>query len=379
MVDYNELRKKFPAKNPARKKKQAAIKAIAREYERKKAEQEGVHAPVMKKGIVFYAVVVIGLLMLGGLVLSATGRGGRATISKAQLQAQKSVDALATALGRYRYHVGTYPAADEGLEQLASTKVRKRGWDGPYIRKVVKDPWGHDYVYVYNGEAENPTLYSKGADGLAGTSDDVLPAAGLFEAAFTDPSWTKGWMPYTLRGYVVAPDAETKAMVEGQVQSIIAAEEVQAEAAARRANEKVAVAFLSVEPEVASVELRFFDADGNETDVQTRNYRWARPYKFSTDKAFMVKVEPETKSLGDGEVGFAHARLVDFDWLPLADAAGEVVFSLEGPGEILAVHGSLASGAAVVAFRRRFGSGQPLKLTGACAGVRSDTVTIPRN
>ena len=237
MVDYNELRKKFPAKNPARKKKQAAIKAIAREYERKKAELEGVHAPVMKKGIVFYAVVVIGLLMLGGLVLSATGRGGRATISKAQLQAQKSVDALATALGRYRYHVGTYPAADEGLEQLASTKVRKRGWDGPYIRKVVKDPWGHDYVYVYNGEAENPTLYSKGADGLAGTSDDVLPAAGLFEAAFTDPSWTKGWMPYTLRGYVVAPDAETKAMVEGQVQSIIAAEEVQAEAAARRANE----------------------------------------------------------------------------------------------------------------------------------------------
>ena len=78
MVDYNELRKKFPVKNPARKRKTAAIKAIAREYERKKAELEGLGAPVMKKGIVFYAVVIIGLLMLGGLVLSATGRGGRA-------------------------------------------------------------------------------------------------------------------------------------------------------------------------------------------------------------------------------------------------------------------------------------------------------------
>ena len=379
MVDYSELRKKFPAKSPARKRKTAAIKAIAREYERKRAELEGLHAPVVKKGVVFYAVVVIGLLMLGGLVLSATGRGGRAPVSRALVDAQKSVDALATALGRYRYHVGTYPSDAEGLEQLASTKVLKRGWDGPYVRKIVKDPWGRDYVYAYNGEAENPTLYSKGPDGVAGTSDDVLPAAGLFESAFADTSWTKGWMPYTLRGYVVAPDAETKAMVEGQVQSIIAAEAVQAEAAARRANERVEAKFVSVEPEVAAVELRFFDADGNETETRERNYRWARPFEFSTDKAFMVKVEPEAKSLGDGEVGFAHARLVDFDWMPLERADGEVEFSIEGPGEILAVHGSLEDGAAVVAFRRRFGSGDPLKLTGAFKGVRPGTATIPRH
>lgn len=379
MVDYNELRKKFPVKNPARTRKTAAIKAIAREYERKKAELEGLGAPVMKKGIVFYAVVIIGLLMLGGLVLSATGRGGRAPISKAQIQAQKSVDALATALGRYRYHVGAYPTTAEGLEQLASVKVIRRGWDGPYIRKVVKDPWGHDYVYVCNGEGADPTLYSKGADGLAGTSDDVLPTAGLFEAAFTDTSWTKGWMPYTLRGYVVAPDAATKAQIEGEVQSIIAAESVQAEAAARRAQEKVSVVFTSVGPELAVVELRFFDADGNETEVKTRNYRWARPYEFSSEAAFMVKVEPEAKALADGEVGFASARLVDFDWLPLERADGEVTFSIDGPGEILAVHGSLADGTAVVAFRRLFGSGRPIRLTGAFNGVRADTVVIPRS
>ncbi len=379
MVDYNELRKKFPVKNPARTRKTAAIKAIAREYERKKAELEGLGAPVMKKGIVFYAVVIIGLLMLGGLVLSATGRGGRAPISKAQIQAQKSVDALATALGRYRYHVGAYPTTAEGLEQLASVKVIRRGWDGPYIRKVVKDPWGHDYVYVCNGEGADPTLYSKGVDGLAGTSDDVLPTAGLFEAAFTDTSWTKGWMPYTLRGYVVAPDAATKAQIEGEVQSIIAAESVQAEAAARRAQEKVSVVFTSVGPELAAVELRFFDADGNETEVKTRNYRWARPYEFSSEAAFMVKVEPEAKALADGEVGFASARLVDFDWLPLERADGEVTFSIDGPGEILAVHGSLADGTAVVAFRRLFGSGRPIRLTGAFNGVRADTVVIPRS
>ena len=105
MVDYNELRKKFPPKDPSKTKRAAAIKAIAREYERKRAELGLKSPPVMKKGIVFYAVVVIGLLMLGALVLSATGRGGRKWNSRADIQARKSVDALATALGRYRYHV----------------------------------------------------------------------------------------------------------------------------------------------------------------------------------------------------------------------------------------------------------------------------------
>ena len=46
MVDYTELRKKFKAKNPQldekRRKKQLAIKKIAREYEAKKAEIAGV-------------------------------------------------------------------------------------------------------------------------------------------------------------------------------------------------------------------------------------------------------------------------------------------------------------------------------------------------
>ena len=50
MVDYNELRKKFQAKKPSandgkdpmhRKSSKAAVRAIAREYEMKKAELQG--------------------------------------------------------------------------------------------------------------------------------------------------------------------------------------------------------------------------------------------------------------------------------------------------------------------------------------------------
>ena len=41
MVDYNALKKKFPTKDPQKKKKIAAIKAIKREYAAKRAALGG--------------------------------------------------------------------------------------------------------------------------------------------------------------------------------------------------------------------------------------------------------------------------------------------------------------------------------------------------
>ncbi len=220
MVDYAKLRKKFPAKKKLTVSHHAEIEAVRREFAQKRAEMGGLKPPVFKKGVVFYGVVLIGLLIVGSLVLSATGKGGRAPISKALLQAHKSVDALAVALGRYRYHVGEYPTTEQGLAFLASDKVRKPGWNGPYIRQLVKDPWGQDYVYVSNGNNMVPTLYSKGPDRQAGTTDDILPTAELFDLPFRDTSWTREWMPYRYRGYVLAPDEETKSAIEAQVKEL---------------------------------------------------------------------------------------------------------------------------------------------------------------
>ena len=228
MVDYNALKKKFPTKDPQKKKKLAAIKAIKREYAAKRAALGG-GAPNLKKGVVFYAVVILGLAILGSLVLSVTGKGGPREVSRAQLLVRKSIDSVAVALGRYRYHVGSYPSNEEGLEALAAITPRKKGWNGPYVNHVVKDPWGHDYVYVNNGENEYPTLYSKGPDGKAGTTDDVLPDRALYDAPFKDTSWTKGWMPYYLRGYVLAPDKRTKSAIEEEVKAVLAAEQGPAE------------------------------------------------------------------------------------------------------------------------------------------------------
>ncbi|MBP5791553.1 MAG: type II secretion system protein GspG [Kiritimatiellae bacterium] len=258
MIDVNEMRRKFPGRDKGKRARDRKIKAIAREYELKKAELAG-RAPVMKKGVVFYAVVIMGLLMLGSLVLSVAGKGGKPRIEKAQLEARKSVDALATALGRYRYHIGEWPSNEEGLAALASTEIVKRGWNGPYIRKLVKDPWGRDYVYVCNGEAANPSVYSKGADGIAGTTDDVLPAPSLFEEPFRDTSWTKNWMPYRLRGYILAPDEETKKDVERQVQGIIKSQEEAAKLERRIVPGTVKVEFERVTDAGASGTVSYHD------------------------------------------------------------------------------------------------------------------------
>ena len=235
MVDYNELKKKFQAKTLAdgdakgpmhRKSSRAAVKAIAREYELKKAELQGSGAPTVRRGPLFYLAIIGVLAIVGGFVLSRGDLSfGRQRIERKPLQARKSMNALSVALGRYKFHVGEYPTTEEGLAALAYRRpeeirrIRRAhpNWDGPYVNHIVKDPWGRDYVYETRSEGGHPILYSMGPDGRAGTTDDVMPEQLSFEAAFENTAWTNGWAPAELRGVVVAPDEETKRRVQDEM------------------------------------------------------------------------------------------------------------------------------------------------------------------
>ena len=177
MVDYNELRKKFRAKKPAgddkdplhRKSSRAAVKAIAREYEMKKAELQGSGAPAIKRGPVFYLALIAILAIVGGLVLSRGDLSlGKKRIERKPLMARKAMDSLSVALGRYKFHVGAYPTTEEGLkvlayrrpEEIRAIRRQHKTWDGPYVNHIVNDPWGHEYVYETRPEGGNPSLYS---------------------------------------------------------------------------------------------------------------------------------------------------------------------------------------------------------------------------
>ena len=231
-IDINGLKKKFPSKvkpsgagKTPKKSSKAAVEAIRREYELKKAElASGV--PLLKRGPLFYGMVVLLLIVIGSLVVPQLMNGGislgKARIERSALQAQKAMTSLTLALGRYKFHVGQYPTTEEGLAVLAYRrpeelrKIRRAHptWNGPYVDHIVKDPWGKPYVYETRPEGGNPILYSCGPDRKPGTLDDLLPDQAAFDQPFRDTTWTNHWAPAELRGIVVAPDEETKKRVE---------------------------------------------------------------------------------------------------------------------------------------------------------------------
>lgn len=184
-------------------------KAIAREFEQKRRELGLDAGPVLKRGLGFYLIVLMGMVFIGAVVLrQADTVGKRKTVNTKTLYAQRSVDALAEALGRYKFHCGCYPTqADGGLAALSAKKSRYRGWLGPYAGSwgaMIPDPWKRPYVYE-PGSNGVPVVLSLGADGIRGTADDVLPDERLFTKPFQDVSWTNDWVHFSRRGIIVVP------------------------------------------------------------------------------------------------------------------------------------------------------------------------------
>lgn len=186
----------------------AKKKAIAREYEMKRREL-GLGAPIAKRGIGFYLLLLVGMALISSFVFKQAGVvEKRKAVNTKMLFAQRSVDALAEALGRYKFHCGCYPTSEDGgLDALAAKTSRYPGWLGPYAGswgKIIPDPWKRPYVYepTTNG---NPVVLSLGPDGKRGTADDVLPSEGLFEKPFKDTSWTNDWVHFSKRGIILVP------------------------------------------------------------------------------------------------------------------------------------------------------------------------------
>lgn len=221
MTDYSKLRKKFPAKVKRTSGKSAAVKAIAREYQMKRA-QLGLSTPLNRRGFPYYMTIVTGLLIVGGLVGTAVSkRGGIDLDGKNREKAVKSVRALAVACGRFCYHTGSFPDTEAGLEALESKNIAARGWNGPYVRKINLDPWKRPYFYSYEPGDDVPVLYSNGPDGRAGTTDDIIADRRDFDEAFRDTSWTREWMPMHLRDNIVVRDEAERRAVRAEVDAIL--------------------------------------------------------------------------------------------------------------------------------------------------------------
>ncbi len=202
-----------PPKKPlSKQERKRKIKQIYRDMEAQKREI-GLRAPVIRRGPIFYFVVLLGLAMIGGAIFQAADKSGGKKMRDGRIvQAERSVEALAEALGRFKFHCGIYPEPDEGLEALVLKRSRHSGWVGPYIAsptyapKLLSDPWKHPYVYEPTNDP--PVLLSLGPDGVRGTADDILPDQATFTKPFRDTTWTNDWVPVHRRGYYVVPSKD---------------------------------------------------------------------------------------------------------------------------------------------------------------------------
>jgi general secretion pathway protein G len=198
-----------PKKPLSKQERKRKIKQIYRDMEARKRAL-GLKAPAIKRGPVFYFVVLMAMAMIGGALIQAAGKGGGKKMRDgAIVRAEQSVAALAEALGRYKFHCGVYPTAEEGLEALVKKQSRHAGWIGPYIASprydptLLPDPWKHPYVYEPTNDP--PVVLSLGPDGVRGTPDDIAPDPDLFTKPFRDTTWTNDWAPFHRRGYYIVP------------------------------------------------------------------------------------------------------------------------------------------------------------------------------
>lgn len=114
-------------------------------------------------------VVIVILGVLAALVVpNILGRPDEARVTAATADIQ----AVSNALDLYRLDNYNYPGTDQGLQALVSKpggSPEAKNWNSDgYLKKVPKDGWGNEYLYLSPGAHGKFDLYSLGADGREG-------------------------------------------------------------------------------------------------------------------------------------------------------------------------------------------------------------------
>ncbi len=120
---------------------------------------------------IMVVVVILGILA-AAVVPKIMSRPEQARIEKAK----HDITSLESALNIYKLDNYQYPSTDQGLEALVtkpSGSPQPRNYKkGGYIKKLNKDPWGQEYLYLFPGTHSDLDLYSLGPDGQP-SDDDI--------------------------------------------------------------------------------------------------------------------------------------------------------------------------------------------------------------
>jgi len=175
-----------------RRKRQRALYRIDRDVQAKLAEIRTAPNPRAFYSPRALAGVVLLMACIGSLLVGLVNRRAREPEPGIpHRRALRELDVLATALGRYRFHVGRWPDPQaHGLLSLCND-YRESGWIGPYISHLRNDPWQNPYQYVVQAD-DSVRVFSLGPDGVADTADDLRPDPAAFDIG---TEWTNNWVP----------------------------------------------------------------------------------------------------------------------------------------------------------------------------------------
>lgn len=91
------------------------------------------------------------------------------------VKAQQDIRTLEGALNLYKLDNFNYPSTDQGLEALVNKPAGQpeaKNWKKHgYIKKVPKDPWGNEYLYLNSGTQGDIEIFTYGADNRKGGVD----------------------------------------------------------------------------------------------------------------------------------------------------------------------------------------------------------------
>ena len=115
-------------------------------------------------------IVIIGLLATVVLI-NVLPSQDKAMVTKARAD----IATLDQAMEMYRLDNFNYPTGGDGLQALVSQPANAQAGryrPGGYIKNLPKDPWGRPYQLAVPGKKGPFDIYSLGADGAPGGTDE---------------------------------------------------------------------------------------------------------------------------------------------------------------------------------------------------------------